>query len=209
MPREPANKDAIAFVDGQNLYHAARESFGYSVPNYDIVSLAGQICVEQGWSLTQNRFYTGIPDPGDNGKWHGFWIAKTAQMGRQGVHVYTRPLRYRNKTFSLPDGTDHTILVGEEKGVDVRIAIDVIRLAHDQAYDVALVFSQDQDLSEVVDELKKISIEQSRWIKIASAFPVSPTYNNRRGINNTEWIRIDRAVYDAHIDRRNYFRRRR
>jgi len=26
---EPPEKRAIAFIDGQNLYHAARESFGY------------------------------------------------------------------------------------------------------------------------------------------------------------------------------------
>ena len=127
-------------------------------------------------------------------------------MGRRGVHVYTRALRYRNKAFTLPDGTKHSLLIGEEKGIDVRIALDIIRLAHTQAYDVALVFSQDQDLSEVADEVRKISIEQSRWIKMASAFPISPTYNNRRGINKTDWVTIDRAMYDGHIDRRNYFK---
>jgi hypothetical protein len=106
----------------------------------------------------------------------------------------------------LPDGTKHTLLVGEEKGIDVRIALDIISLAHSQAYDVALVFSQDQDLSEVADEVRKISIEQSRWIKMASAFPTSPTSGNRRGINKTDWVPIDRAAYDGHIDRRNYFK---
>jgi uncharacterized LabA/DUF88 family protein len=43
-------------------------------------------------------------------------------------------------------------LTAEEKGIDVRIAIDVIRLAHRNAYDVALLFSQDQDLSELCVE---------------------------------------------------------
>jgi len=33
MPPEPAIKRTVAFVDGQNLYHAARESFGYTHPN--------------------------------------------------------------------------------------------------------------------------------------------------------------------------------
>ena len=206
MPREPARKNAVAFVDGQNLYHSAREAFGYSFPNFDISSLAGQVCADKGWTLSQTRFYTGVPDPADNQKWHDFWRAKTAQMGRQGVHVYTRSLRYRNKAFTLPDGTSHTVLVGEEKGIDVRIALDIISLAHSQAYDVALVFSQDQDLSAVADEVRKISIEQSRWIKMASAFPTSPTYDNRRGINKTDWISIDRDMYDGHIDRRDYFK---
>ena len=35
MPAEPAIKRAVIFVDGQNLYHAAREAFGYTYPNYD------------------------------------------------------------------------------------------------------------------------------------------------------------------------------
>jgi len=92
-------------------------------------------------------------------------------MGRQGVVVYSRPLRYRNRTVSLPDGTQHSFPTEEEKGIDVRIALDVISLAHRRAYDVALVMSQDQDLSEVADEIRTIAQEQQRWIKIACAFP--------------------------------------
>ena len=154
--------------------------------------------------MAEVRFYTGIPDLTDNAKWHAFWIAKLAQMGRLGVRVYSRPLRYRNKVVRLPDGTTHAFLDGEEKGIDVRLAIDVIRLAHRDALDVAIIFSQDQDLSEVADEIRQIAREWDRWIKIASAFPVSPTSQNRRGIDRTDWIRIDRATYDACLDRRDY-----
>ena len=84
------------------------------------------------------------------------------------------------------------------------IALDIIRLAHRGVYDVALVFSQDQDLSEVADEIRTIAKEKSRWIKMACAFPFSPTTKNRRGINKTDWIRIDRPTYDQCIDRRDY-----
>ncbi|HQU45234.1 MAG TPA: hypothetical protein PK867_20635 [Pirellulales bacterium] len=45
---------------------------------------------------------------------------------------------------------------------------------------------------------------QSRWIKVASAFPDSATLPNRLGVNHTDWIRIDRATHDACIDPRNY-----
>ena len=74
-------------------------------------------------------------------------------MGRQAVRVFSRPLRYRNRVIRLPDGTEHAYLAGEEKGIDVRIAIDVIRMAHHADYDVAIIFSQDQDLSEVAREI--------------------------------------------------------
>ncbi len=204
MPSEPVNKSAVAFIDGQNLFHSAREAFGYTFPNFDALALAKTICEGKGWNLLQCRFYTGVPDKTDNARGHHFWTAKMAQMGRQGVHVYSRSLRYRNKRFTLPDGSVHTMLVGEEKGIDIRLALDVIRLAHGQAYDVVLVFSRDQDLSEVADEIRTISREQERWVKIASAFPVSPTTKNQRGIDKTDWIPFDRALYDSCLDPRDY-----
>jgi hypothetical protein len=77
-------------------------------------------------------------------------------------------------------------------------------MARENRYDVALIFSQDQDLSEVADEIRAISVQQSRWIKIACAFPTSPTAENRRGINGTQWIKIDRATYDSCLDPNDY-----
>jgi uncharacterized LabA/DUF88 family protein len=204
MPAEPPVKRAVAFVDGQNLFHAARSAFGYTYPNYDIGALARSICAGRGWNLGQTRFYTGVPDARDNAFWNGFWAKKLLSMSRAGVWTFSRPLRYRNQTVKLPDGTSHAVLSAEEKGVDVRIALDIIRMAHRREYDVALVFSQDQDLSEVAAEVRVISGEQNRWIKIASAFPDSPAARNHRGINSTDWIRIDRAAYDACIDPRDY-----
>lgn len=204
MPAEPPVKRTIAFFDGQNLFHAVRPAFGYNYPNYDVKALAQAICAARGWQLDQARFYTGVPDPTDNALWNGFWAAKLLAMSRQGVWTFSRPLRYRNQTVILPDRTTHAFLAAEEKGVDVRIALDVIRMALCREYDVALVFSQDQDLSEVAAEVRIISAEQNRWIKIASAFSASPAARNRRGINSTDWIPIDRAAYDACVDPRDY-----
>jgi hypothetical protein len=77
-------------------------------------------------------------------------------------------------------------------------------LAWQDAFDVALIFSQDQDLSEVAREIRQIARRQDRWIKIASAFRFSPVVRKARGIDWTDWIRIDRAVYDACLDPRDY-----
>jgi len=204
MRVEPSVKRTVSFVDGQNLYFAAREAFGYSYPNYDALALSKAVCAEKGWELVQTRFYTGVPDQQDNALWNSFWAAKLLWMARQGIHTYSRPLRYRNKRITLPDGTEYTFLTGEEKGIDVRIAIDVIRMAHRKQYDVALIFSQDQDLSEVAREIRVISCEQDRWIKVACAFPQSPTSVNRRGIDGTDWIPIDRSLYQKCLDPRDY-----
>lgn len=204
MPQEPIIKRTVAFIDGQNLFYSVKKAFGYRYPNYDVEQLAKKVCSTKGLRLDFVRFYTGIPDQSADPFWHHFWTAKLAVMGTRGIHSFSRTLRYRHQTILLPDGTSTTILVGQEKGIDVRIALDVVRLALDKVYDVALLFSQDQDLSEVVDEVKKISIVQQRWIKVASAFPLSPTTENRRGINNTDWVKIDQATYDTCLDKTDY-----
>jgi uncharacterized LabA/DUF88 family protein len=205
---EPDHKRTIAFIDGQNLFHAAREAFGYSYPNYDVRLLASTLCAKMSWDLEQVRFYTGVPDASDDSSWYAFWMRKLAMMGRQSIVTYARPLRYRIRTVRLPDSSEHSYLAGEEKGIDVRIALDIIRMAHQKEYDVALLFSQDQDLSEVADEIRTISRMQKRWIKIASAFPWSASSKNKRGVNSTDWIPIDRVTYEACLDRRDYFSRR-
>jgi hypothetical protein len=69
---------------------------------------------------------------------------------------------------------------------------------------VALLFCRDEDFSELADEIRVIAYEQSRWIKIASAFPYSPAVKGWRGVNKTDWIPIDRATYDACRDSRDY-----
>jgi uncharacterized LabA/DUF88 family protein len=204
MPAEPDAKRAVAFFDGQNLFHAAKEAFGYSFPNFDPLKLAEAVCAARGWGLARARFYTGVPSAQDDPTWNRFWNAKLAVLGTRNVVTFSRPLRYQNRRIKLPDGREYTTLVGHEKGVDIRLALDVVRLALDGAFDVALLFSQDQDLSEVAQEIRQISGRYDRWIKIASAFPSSPTYRNKRGIDGTDWIRIDRATYDASLDPADY-----
>lgn len=201
---EPARKQAVAFIDGQNLFHAAKEAFGYSFPNFDAGKLAAAVCRQQGWDLGEVRFYTGFPDATDNPFWNHFWVAKLAQMGRDNVTVFSRKLRYRNQTINIPGLGTHSFLVGQEKGIDVRIALDVLDFVWKEFCDVVLVFSQDQDLTEVADSIRKMAREQHRWIKIACAYPHSPTSRNTRGINSTDWIKIDRATYDSCLDPRDY-----
>jgi len=206
-PHPPAFPKAIAVFDGQNLYRSAKREFGYIHPNYDPLKLAHQICLDKGWQLTGTHFYTGVPDIYENPFWHQFWRAKFVQMKRDGIVLFSRALRYQEEEVQCPNGQTHLVRVGKEKGIDVRIAIDVIRLAHRKVYDVAVIFSQDQDLSEVAEEIRVISQEQSRWIKIASAFPWASNPKNR-GINQTDWIKFDKLTYDLCIDPRDYRPRR-
>ncbi len=198
------SRRTVAFVDGQNLYHAVRRCFGYSLPNYDVTRLARAVCASRGWDLREVRFYTSVRRPGDEPFWWTLWNAMFLSMARNGVHVFVRPLVYRRVNVRLAGGERHAFLARQEKGIDVRIALDIVRMAHRCEYDVALVFSQDQDLSEVAKEIRTIAREQRRWIKIASAYPEGGTGRGRCGIERTDWIPIDRKTYDACIDPHDY-----
>jgi uncharacterized LabA/DUF88 family protein len=205
MRVEPAVKRTIAFVDGQNLYRNVLNTFCCTHPNYNVEKLANAVCAARGWQLDQVNFYTGVPSVADNPRWNAFWTKKLAAIGRSPkTKVYSRPLVYRNKTIQVPGFGPHTALSGEEKGIDVRLALDVLDAAHRGEFDVALIFSQDQDLSELADIIRRVADLQNRWIKIAIAFPYSPTAPNKRGIDHTDWRQIDQATYDACIDPRDY-----
>ena len=190
---EPPDKRVVAFVDGQNLFYAAKQAFGYNFPNYDPLKLARLVCERQiRWNLDKLYFYTGMPsETRDEQRWL-FWKAKLASMGRnEMVQTFSRPLVYRNG-------------VAQEKGIDVRLALDAVRLVHKAVYDVALIFSQDQDFTELATEIRRIAADQNRWIKVACAYPVSPDSLNKRGIDKTDWIFIDQTFYDQAIDPAKY-----
>lgn len=90
-----------------------------------------------------------------------------------------------------------------EKGIDIRICLDIVRMARKHQFDVAVVFSQDQDLSEVAREIRAIAADSANWLKMVSAFPANPTASSRRGINNTDWFPMSKRFYDACLDPRD------
>jgi NYN domain len=124
-------------------------------------------------------------------------------MKRAGIVVTTRPIRYRTETI-IQDDVEQIHTTPQEKGVDVRLALDIVSRARTKQFDVAVVYSQDQDLAEVVEEVREISIEQDRWIGVACAFPSGPSATASRGIDKTKWFRMDQAFYDACLDPHDY-----
>jgi uncharacterized LabA/DUF88 family protein len=201
MPAEPESKRVCAFFDGQNLFHAAERAFGYSFLTCDPLKLAGCLCSRRvGWSLTSTRFYTGIPSAEYDPALRGFWNAKLAYMGRQGILNYSRDLKYTDIKFEDSSGKTQVFHQPREKGVDIRLAIEAVMLAHQNQYDVALIFSQDQDFTEIVKELHRIEVLKSRWIRVAGAY----LPDGQDPLHGAIPIEIDRATYDACVDQRDY-----
>ena len=218
VPAEPLVKRAVAFFDGQNLFHAAKEALATAFPTTTLLPWPDKFAMSRSWQLVQTLLDTGYPDAAQSPRWNHFWTAKMATMGRQGVRVFSRILRYRTESVDCPGGVAFPAVsgtntcpggatishrFGEEKGVDVRLVLDVIRLANQKSYDVGVIFSQDQDLTEVADEIRSIA-HSSTMDQTRQRLPGRATRRNRRGIDRTDWIKIDQPTYAACIDPRDY-----
>lgn len=206
MAGELEIRRAVTFIDGQNLYHAARKCFDRPIPDYDVVALSEAVCAIKGWHLVQVRFYTGIHRKEKNQYWHEFWAVKLNVLRRgSNVHVFSQYLSYHDQA-TIVAGREVKRPVAVEKGIDLRLGLDAVRLAREQAYDEAIIFSQDADLAEVAKEIRQIAREQSRFIGVSSAFPENAELRHENGIPRTSWIPIDHDIYANCLDRRDYGR---
>jgi len=121
-------------------------------------------------------------------------------MGRQGIINYSRELRYGKIELKDSAGKSLVFNAPREKGVDLRLGVEAVSLAYQNKYDVALVFSQDQDFTELVKELRSISVLKGRWIRLACAY----LPDGQEPIHGAEPILIEKLAYDACLDERDY-----
>ena len=189
---------SLVLVDGQNLYHLAKKSWGssmssaYSWPSYDVEKLSNALVNQtQGRALGEIRFYTGVPNPKtgyNEAYWDGFCTNKIRRLHRQGIYVYRGRVN----------------VGGQEKGVDVSLAIDLVQATHERRYETAIIVSQDSDFGPAVRLAKQIAKDQGRMLTFESWYPVGPGSRSRRGVPGTTWRPIDKEVYDACLDLRDY-----
>jgi uncharacterized LabA/DUF88 family protein len=166
MNQRPQDR-VIVFIDYQNVFAGARSSFHQ--PPYaptdgqdDPVAL-GNLLVGRRVRpsrLQQVRIYRGLPDASREPRPYGANDRQTAAWRRSPlVEVLRRPLRYP---------ADWPATKAKEKGVDVALAIDFVRLAVQGAYDVGVLFSTDTDMVpalEAVMELRTVGahVEVAAW----------------------------------------------
>ena len=112
--------------------------------------------------------------------WHGYWNNRLLTMKRSGVVVTSRALHYRSERVELSDGSYQEVYVASEKGIDLRLGLDAVRLARLGKLDVIIIFSQDQDLVEVAREIRAVSRSENRWLKIVSARVASYCFARHR-----------------------------
>jgi hypothetical protein len=191
----------VVFFDGQNLYHNVRDAWSpkphvpgsvYGYPSYDVEKLASALVQRvPGRTLVGIRFYTGVPSPHrgpDEAFWHGFWGNKLRHLKARGVYVYRGRVN--------PGG--------QEKGVDVSLAIDLVRMTYERLYDAAIIVSQDWDFGPAVKLAKEVAKADRRSLYFESAFPVGGSATYGRGVPGTFWVPITKELYDTCIDPTDY-----
>ena len=183
----------IVLVDGQNLYHLAKSAWGpggpYEHPSYDVQQLAQTLVdLVPGRTLVDTHFYTGVPDATARPGLNKFWTNKLRHLRNQGIKVYRGRVN----------------VGGQEKGVDVSLALDLVKATYEQRYDLAIIVSQDSDFGPAVRLAKEIANDQGRRLAFESAFPFQQGIISGRGVPGTRWVRINKAMYDACHDPRQY-----
>lgn len=189
-----------------NLFNSAKRCFGYQHPNCNHAKLVNAVVnIEQGRQLDRATLYQGVPKQQHDALKNAWWNKKLAAVGRSGVVVERRYMKERELNITL-DGIvhfEHTVQRLIEKGIDLKLGLDLVRYANSRAYDVAIVFSQDGDLVEAVEEVHRIAAEQNRWVQVECAHPFNPV-GNWYPINRTVIRQITKAMYDPCIDPIDY-----
>jgi uncharacterized LabA/DUF88 family protein len=153
------------FIDYQNVHFSGHEVWcAYQAPPEDCIidplKLADLIVSrrEEGGDLHEVHVHRGRPDPRKEQTNASANDQQTQRWGStRSVHVHRRPLRYPESWPELP---------AREKGIDVALAIDVVRHAMLGRFDVGVVVSRDTDLIpalEAVRELGGPHIEVATW----------------------------------------------
>lgn len=156
----------MVFIDYQNVYKGAREAFGKT----NAPGVYGQIDPQrlgqevvnryEDRALEQVRVYRGRPsqlrDP------YGYAASQrqlAAWQRMPDVKPVIRDLRYPP---GWPDCADRP----QEKGIDVALAVDFVRLAIQGRYDIGVIFSADTDLKPAMESV--LSLDNPPKVEVAA-----------------------------------------
>ncbi len=168
-------KKAIIFVDANNWYHNVKPWFKPS--NIDIKKLSDFILKKKNLELVEIRWYSSMPNRADNELIYKKQRAFLGHLQKQGVKIITRKLqklstkelKKKRQDFieswdlckickpivqeSFLDMSDN---FQKEKGIDVWIAIDMVKGAIKENIDLAVLISGDADFVPAFNLIKEV-----------------------------------------------------
>ncbi|HEX4956101.1 MAG TPA: NYN domain-containing protein [Thermoanaerobaculia bacterium] len=137
---EMSSERVTIFIDGSNLYHCAHERFART--DVDFVKLSALLT--SGRKLVRTYYYNASVRQEDG---------EERYRKQQQFFERLRLLPYFDLRLGRLERRGNTVV---EKGIDVRIATDMLLQAHQNVYDTAVLISGDADLVPAVEAVKSI-----------------------------------------------------
>ena len=142
-------KRAFVFIDGNNFYFKLKELISrldgkFSLLDFNFRAFAEWLVNPNG--LTEIRYYLGVINRRKNDD-------KSEELYANQQRLF-RKLQRQNVTIVLGQLIRHPDKSYHEKGVDVRLAIEMIRFARENKYDQAYLVSSDTDLVAAIEEIQ-------------------------------------------------------
>jgi len=170
-------KKAMLFIDANNWYHNLRHWFRPS--GIDIKKIADLISKEKSLDILEIRWYVSMPNREDNETIYKNQRAFLGHLQKQGVNIITRKLQklsnkeLKRKRQDLLDSWDLCEVCKpiveasfldidpnqKEKGIDVWIAIDMVKEAVQNNIDFCVLISGDADFVPALNLIKEIGKE--------------------------------------------------
>lgn len=135
-----AEERVVIFVDGSNLYHCLREEFGRA--DVDFTRLGVLLCA--GRKLIRTYYYNAMVRREDG---------EERYQAQQRFFDNLRRVPYLDLRLGRLEKRGGAVV---EKGIDVRVATDMLWQAHNNVYDTAVLVSGDADYVPAVEAVKAI-----------------------------------------------------
>lgn len=143
-------KKAFVFIDGNNFYFKLKELTSrldskFSLLNFNFKAFSEWLVKPN--ELREIRYYLGVISRRKNDN-------KSEELYANQQRLF-RKLQKQNIIITLSQLIRHPDKTYHEKGVDVRLAVEMIRFAREDKYDQAYLVSSDTDLVAAVEEAQR------------------------------------------------------
>ena len=190
------------FIDGQNAYRRARALFFPSPQSgrdghFRPMDL-GRLIADRGGpngapcTLSDVRIYSGEPDARRDPRTYAAHRRQTHRWASDGATVITRSLRYPRGWPTVP---------AQEKGIDVALAVDFVKLGIEGDYNVGVMLSTDNDL---LPALEVVRGHDPGRIHVSVAAWSAPGHHQRLRLPGLWCHWLDLADYNAVADQTRY-----
>lgn len=140
------NERVAVFIDGSNLYHKFKDLKISNTTNFNYIGLCKKLARDR--ELVSCRYYVGAIRAKDDDKKGQSLRANQLKLFN---NLTAQGFIIKKGNFLFSGGNFH------EKGVDVKLAVDLLVGAYDDIWDTAILISSDSDLNPAIKKVKHLS----------------------------------------------------